>query len=67
MRGWKRRLNAGESAFAFKGFQQGCFFAADVGPGPSVYPHVDVDTRSENVLPDVTSRPRFIDRMFQNP
>src|SRR4030095_15440126 len=61
----KRRLDLWPTSAAFQRRQQRCFFTADIGARASVNDHVQVVSRSENILADITGFNGFINGLFE--
>ena len=61
----KRRLDLWPTSAAFQRRQQRCFFAADIGARASVNDHVQVVSRAENILADVTGLNGFINGLLE--
>src|SRR5262249_22970361 len=61
----KWRLDARVSALAFQRLDQTCLFTTDIGPCTTVQEDIEVHVCPQNVLPQISSRVRLINRGLQ--
>ena len=65
MRRGKWRLDARVAALALERFDEAGLLPADVGPGPAMHPHVEVESGAEDVLAEEARLPRLRDRRLE--